>query len=211
LNYILDPKVTFGQPDGTGKPAPQPNINLRWENLTAEQALMALLTVYNLQLVDDPKTKVARITVRDPAAPDPLVTRVIQLKYASPSNIVAAVQSAIDPKRGKVVVDVRTSQLVVVATEKEQAAVDELIAQLDTPTKQVLIEAKILETTVNPKTMKGIDWSRTLSAQNVTFGNGITTGTTTTRRADGFCSRPCWATVASVTTPSVASARKRPS
>jgi len=62
LNYILDPRVTFGQPEASGKPAPQPNINLRWENLTAEQALMALLTTYNLQLVEDPKTKVARIS-----------------------------------------------------------------------------------------------------------------------------------------------------
>ncbi len=178
LNYILDPKVTFGQPGPDGKIAAQPNINLRWENLTAEQALMALLTVYNLQLVDDPRTKVARITVKDPAAPDPLVTKVIQLKYANPSNIVAAVQGAFaDPKRSKVIVDVRTSQLVVVATEKEHLAVEGLVNQLDTPTKQVLIEAKILETTVNPKTVKGVDWSGTLRKQNFTFGNGNTVGT----------------------------------
>lgn len=182
LNYILDPKVTFGQAGPDGKAAAQPNINLRWENLTAEQALMALLNVYNLQLVDDPKTKVSRITVKDPLAPDPLVTKVVQLKYASPSNIVAAVQGVLtdEKKRSKVVVDTRTSQLVVVATEKEQLAVEELVKQLDTPTKQVLIEAKILETTVNPKTVKGVDWSSTLSKQNITFGNGITRGTSTT-------------------------------
>ncbi|MCU0782631.1 MAG: hypothetical protein MUF81_01015 [Verrucomicrobia bacterium] len=180
LNYILDPKVTFGQPGPDGKATPQPNINLRWESLTAEQALMALLTVYNLQLVEDPKTRVARITTKDPAAPDPLVTRVIQLQYAGPSNILSSVQSTLTDKRSKVVADVRTSQLVIVATEKELAGVEELLKQLDTPTKQVLIEAKILETTVNPKTVKGIDWTSTLSKQNVTFGNGITSGKTTT-------------------------------
>ncbi len=182
LNYILDPKVTFGQAGPDGKAAAQPNINLRWENLTAEQALMALLNVYNLQLIDDPKTKVSRITVKDPLAPDPLVTKVVQLKYASPSNVVAAVQGVLtdEKKRSRVVVDTRTSQLVVVATEKEQLAVEELVKQLDTPTKQVLIEAKILETTVNPKTVKGVDWSSTLTKQNITFGNGITRGTSTT-------------------------------
>ena len=181
LNYILDPKVTFGQPGPDGKvTAAQPNISIRWENITAEQALSALLTVYSLQLVDDPKTKVSRITTKDPAAPDPLVTRVIQLKYAGPSNILASVQSALTDKRSKVVTDVRTSQLVVIATEKELLGVEELVARLDTPTKQVLIEAKILETTLNPKTAKGIDWSGTLDKQNITFGNGITRGVTTT-------------------------------
>jgi type IV pilus assembly protein PilQ len=182
LNYILDPKVAFGRTGPDGKPVPQPKISLRWENLTAEQALMALLSTYNLQLIEDPKTKVARITVKDPAAPPPLLHKIIQLKYAGPSNVLASVQSALTDKRSKVVPDLRTSQLVVVATEPEITAIEEMLARLDTPTKQVLIEAKILETTVNPKTIKGIDWSGTLTKQNVTFGNGITTGTTTTTR-----------------------------
>jgi type IV pilus assembly protein PilQ len=182
LNYILDPKVTYGRTGPDGKPAPQPKISLRWENLTAEQALMALLSTYNLQLIEDPKTRVARITVKDPAAPPPLLHKIIQLKYAGPSNVLASVQSALTDKRSKVVPDVRTSQLVVVATEPEITAIEEMLARLDAPTKQVLIEAKILETTVNPKTIKGIDWSGTLTKQTITFGNGITTGTTTTTR-----------------------------
>ncbi|MCX8090486.1 MAG: hypothetical protein N3I86_06040 [Verrucomicrobiae bacterium] len=182
LNFILDPKVGYGRTGPDGKPTPQPKISLRWENLTAEQALMALLNTYNLQLIEDPKTKVARITVKDPAAPPPLLHKIIQLKYAGPSNVIASVQSALTDKRSKVVPDIRTSQLVVVATEPELNAIEEMLSRLDTPTKQVLIEAKILETTVNPKTIKGIDWSGTLSKQTITFGNGITTGTTTTTR-----------------------------
>src|SRR5262249_48113665 len=80
LNYILDPKLGYGQLDERGQPKPQPNISIRWENITAEQALLALLGTYGLQLVEDPKTKIARVTIKDPAAPDPLVTQVVQLK-----------------------------------------------------------------------------------------------------------------------------------
>jgi type II secretory pathway component GspD/PulD (secretin) len=182
LNYLIDPKVVFGVPRADGTVAPQPNVSIRWERVTAQQALEALLGNYNLQLVEDPKTKISRVTVKDPAADEPLVTKVIQLKYAGPSNVLDSVRSVLtDPKkRSKVVADIRTSQLVVVATEKELAGVEELLKQLDTPTKQVLIEAKILETTVNPKSVKGIDWTSTLSKQNITFGNGITSGKTTT-------------------------------
>ena len=80
LNYMLDPKIGYGQPGPDGKTTPQPMVALRWEKVTARQALRALLVNYSLQLSEDPATKIARITVKDPAAPDPLVTRVFQLK-----------------------------------------------------------------------------------------------------------------------------------
>jgi len=180
INYMIDPKVGYGQVGPDGKPAPQPIISIRWEKVTAEQALHAVLNNYNLQMVDDPKTKIARVTVKDPAAPDPLLSKTVQLKYASPSNILAAVQTTLTDKRSKVVPDVRTSQLVILATEKELIAVDELVAKLDAPTKQVLIEAKLLETSKNPRTIKGIDWSDTLTAQRITMGNNALPGTSPT-------------------------------
>lgn len=173
MNYILDPKINFGQPGPDGRVIPQPSISIRWENLTAQQALGALLNNYDLQLIENPKTKIARIAPKDPAAPDPLVTKVIQLKFANPSNIVEAVQSSFSDKRSKVVTDIRTSQLVVVATEKELVSVDELVNRLDTITRQVLIEARLIETSLNPKTAKGIDWSGTLANQTVRWGNGV--------------------------------------
>lgn len=179
INYILDPKVGYGQPDERGQIKTQPNISIRWENLTAEQALNALIATYGLQIVTDGKTGISRVTVKDPAAAEPLTTKVIQLKFASPSNTVSAVTTVLTDKRSKVIADVRTSQLVVSATDKEQEAVEQLITRLDTQTKQVLIEAKIMETTLSPKTSKGIDWSGTFAKQNVTFGNGKTTGNIT--------------------------------
>lgn len=171
INYIMDPKVGYGQPDERGQIKAQPNISIRWENLTAEQALNALITTYGLQLVSDTKTGISRVTIKDPAAAEPLVTEIVQLKFASPSNIVTSVQTVFVDKRSKVIADIRTSQLVVSSTEKEMEAVHKLIDRLDTQTKQVLIEAKILETTLNPKSSKGVDWSGTLKAQNVQFGN----------------------------------------
>lgn len=171
LNYMLDPKINYGVAGPDGKLNPQPMVSLRWENLTADQALNAVLGNYNLTIVDDPRTKIARITVKDPAAPEPLVTRVIQLKYANVTNIVLNVTGVLQDKRSRVAADVRTSQLVVLATDRELTAVDELVAKLDTATKQVLIEARLVETSKNPTTAKGVDWTGTAAAQNVRFGN----------------------------------------
>ncbi|TAK94664.1 MAG: hypothetical protein EPO07_16380 [Verrucomicrobia bacterium] len=182
LNYILDPEVTFGQPDEKGGVKPQPNITLRWENLTADQALAALLNNYKLRLDEDPRTKIGRITKK--SGDEPLETRIIQLQYSS-TNIISAVSAAFTDKRSKVIGDVRTSQLVVVATAKELVDVENLVSRLDTRTKQVLIEARLVETSMNPQTSKGIDWTKTLGAQNFSFGNGIMSGQSVSTQTGG--------------------------
>jgi type II secretory pathway component GspD/PulD (secretin) len=174
INYLLDPKIGYGQPDQNGQLKPEPTLSVRWENVTARQALMALLDNYGLQLIENPKTGIDRITTKEPNALPPLVTRVIQLKYASTSNMMTSVVGLLsDDKRDRVVADARTSQLVVVATEQEQADVVTLVDQLDTADREVLIETKLVELSSNPSTSKGVDWSGTLQAQNVSFGNGV--------------------------------------
>lgn len=173
INYLLDPKIGYGQPNQNGQIKPEPTLSIRWEHVTPRQALLALLDNYGLQLIPNPKTGIARITIKPPNELPPLVTRVIQLQYSSTSNMVEAVKSTLSDPRSRVVADPRTSQLVVVATEDEQAAVDTLVSNLDKPTRQVLIETKLVELSSNPSTVKGIDWSGTLQAQNVSFGNGF--------------------------------------
>jgi type II secretory pathway component GspD/PulD (secretin) len=163
LNFQFDPRVTSSN---------QPNVSIRFENVSAHEALNAVLENYNLTLIRDPKSKIARVTIRDPKAEDPLVTRIVQLRYADPSNLVSIVKTTLSG-RSSVVADARTSQLIVNTTEKEIDGVTALLAKLDTPTKQVLIEAKLLETSKNPKTIKGIDWSGTLEAQKFAFGNNL--------------------------------------
>ncbi len=178
INYLLDPKIGYGQPDQNGQVKPEPTLSIRWENVTAAQALTALLDNYGLQITEDHRTHISRITTKDPTAPPPLVTRVIQIKYAGTSNLLESIQASLIDKRSKVLPDARTSQLVVVATENEQEALELLVSQLDKPTRQVLIETKLVEISSNPQTTKGIDWSGTLQAQHVSFGNGFMSGDT---------------------------------
>lgn len=180
INYLLDPKIGYGQPDQNGQIKPEPTFSIRWENITAEHALEALLDNYGLQMVSDNKTKIVRITAKDPAAAPLLVTRVVQLKYTSVSNMMEAATSSLTDKRSRVVGDTRTSQIVIVATEPEQTSVETLITQLDKPTRQVLIETRLVEISDNPTTRKGIDWSGTLQGQNISFGNGNISGSSVT-------------------------------
>src|ERR1700677_2759981 len=185
INYLLDPKIGYGQADANGQIKVEPTLSIRWENVTAEQALLALLNNYDLQLVEDTRTKIARISMKDPTAPPSLFTRVVQLKYASVSNMVQSVQAALTDRRSHVFPDVRTSQLVVVATENEQDGIDVLVNELDKPTRQVLIETKLVEVSSTPSTAKGVNWAGTVANQNVSFGNGVLQPSTSTTTAPG--------------------------
>lgn len=164
VKFLFDPRTAATL--GTN------SVSVRLENVTAQQALEAVLNNNNLIMVPDPKSKIARIT--DKPKDEPLVMSFIQLKYSSPTNIALVLSNTLPAgSRSRVIPDTRTSQLVVMATEKELEGWTNLINRLDTPTRQVLIEARLIETSKNPKSVKGIDWSGTLAAQSVTFGNGI--------------------------------------
>jgi general secretion pathway protein D len=194
INYMLDPKIGFGQPDQNGQVRTEPQLSIRWENITAQSALLALLDNYGLQLTMDKRTGIDRITLKDPLAPPPLITRVVQLQYASVSNMTLAVQSVFSDKRSKVMADVRTSQLLIVATDPEQQAADTLITELDKETRQVLIETKLIEISSQPSSSRGVDWTSTLAAQTVSFGNGAISGNNT-------ITTPGATTTSTVTTP----------
>ena len=168
LNFQFDPRVTTM--------SNQPNVTVRFENVTAEDALTSVLDNYGLALQADVKRHISKITIKDPKAEDPLVSRVIQLKYCSPTNLMPIIKSTLSA-RSQVLPDGRTSQIVVLTTEKELPALEKLVEDLDKPTKQVLIEAQLWETAKAPQTMKGIDWSGTLENHQFKFGNGVASGT----------------------------------
>ena len=182
LNFQFDPRVTTSN---------QPNVSIRFENVSAHEALQAVLDNYSLALVKEPKAKIARITIKDPKAEDPLVAKIVQLKYADGSNLVGLVKTTLSA-RSTCIADPRTSQLIINTTEKELDGVLNLINTLDTATKQVLIEAKLIETSKSPSTIKGIDWSGTLANQKVSFGNNQQAGPVIANESDNKPLATAW-------------------
>jgi type II secretory pathway component GspD/PulD (secretin) len=179
INIDIDPKVTDAgkAPDGTANPAK--SITVSYQGILPINALLGTLENHDLHIVTNQTTGIYRVTIKDPKALPPLVTEVFQLKYGT-TNIVPVVQSTLTDTRAKVLAIERNSQLVIVSTEPEMAVVRRLVQDLDVAPKQVLIEAKILETSMNPRSVRGIDWAGTFEAQNFGWGNGNTTGTGTT-------------------------------
>jgi len=179
LNIQFDPKVlaaTGPAPQPGQPPVPPPTVTFRWENITPLQALRAVVDNYGLQLNLDPQSKITRVTYKDPTVQEPLVSRVISLRYSHPTNMIPLVKSVFTTSRSQVLSDTRTSQLVILATEAELDTIDDIVARIDSAPSQVLIEARFIQTQHNPSSVKGINWERTFAAQRFTFGNNFDAG-----------------------------------
>ena len=170
INFQFDPRIVTPTVTADGRTNALATVTFRFENVTAAQAFFAVLDNYGLQFLSDPRTKIGRVTLKDAAAAEPLVSRIVNLKFTQATNIVALVQPLMG-QRSRVLPDPRTGQLIVFATEKELATIEDFVKKLDRSLPQFMIEARFLETSKNPRSAKGLDWSDTLSAQRLTFGN----------------------------------------
>jgi type II secretory pathway component GspD/PulD (secretin) len=180
LNVYIDQKITESLYGVDGKTLlPKGQATFTWYKVTPRQALVAVLDNHGFVAIPDLNTKVVRITLKDPAAKEPPVLKTIPIRYASATNILALLKPALGAA-SQAQADARGNTLFVITTETEFANISNMVAKLDSVAPQILIEAKFAETAKNPKSVKGIDWSGTLEAQNLYFGNGITAGNTTT-------------------------------
>src|SRR5918997_1131029 len=73
-------------------------------------------------------------------------------------------------------VDERTNTMFYRETRSNIDAIRKMLVQIDRPTKQVMIEARLVEVTANPKQTYGINWAGALSGKTVGYGgaNGST-------------------------------------
>jgi hypothetical protein len=140
-------------------------------DLSAKQRLQAILNVHELQMTPDPSSQTYTITYKEPGARKPLIPNVVQLRYSNTTNIQTLLSSVFPPPT-RIQADTRTASLLVVSTEDEFVNITNLVSQLDTPTKQVLIEARFIDTLLNPESFKGVNWAGTLKDNKITFGNG---------------------------------------
>ena len=92
----------------------------------------------------------------------PLVTTLWRIKYAKADELARMLQddqSALVSKRGHVRVDLRTNMICVQDTEEHIASIRRLVRQLDVPTKQITIEARLASVDNDFERELGIDFT----------------------------------------------------
>ncbi len=87
----------------------------------------------------------------------PLITKIIPVNYADAKKIVQSLNK-IKSKAGSISVDERTAKLLVRDTSSNIEQMEVVLRELDTPTKQVMIEARIVTVATSHTRSLGIQW-----------------------------------------------------
>jgi type IV pilus assembly protein PilQ len=148
-------------------------ITLRLQNVPWDQALDLILktkgldkrTIGNVMLVG-PADEIAareRLEMESNAQTEklsPLRSEFIQVNYAKAADMLTLVSGAskLLSDRGKASVDTRTNTLIVLDTSKRIEEIRDLVARLDVPVKQVMIEARIVLATTGYAKELGVKW-----------------------------------------------------
>jgi len=98
----------------------------------------------------------------------PLATIIYNLQYAKADVVADKLRTRIDAKSvGSISADERSNQLIVRVFPGRKEEVEKIIRNLDEPTKEVLIEARILQVIMKPNYDAGIDWSLLTHDKNI--------------------------------------------
>ncbi len=154
----------------------QGNITLRLQNVPWDQALDLVLKTKGLD-----KRKVGNVLLVAPADEiaarerqelesqkqiaelAPLRRELIQVNYAKAADIAKLFQSVTSgnessDERGSITVDDRTNSIIAYQTQDKLDELRRIVAQLDIPVRQVMIEARIVEANVDYDKSLGVNW-----------------------------------------------------
>ncbi|WP_374323013.1 type IV pilus secretin PilQ [Aquipseudomonas alcaligenes] len=156
----------------------QGNITLRLQNVPWDQALDLVLKTRGLDkrkvgnvLLIAPADEIAARERQELEAQNqiaelaPLRRELIQVNYAKAADIAALFQSVAGiggegakEERGSVTVDDRTNSIIAYQTQDKLDELRRIVAQLDIPVRQVMIEARIVEANVDYDKELGVRW-----------------------------------------------------
>lgn len=161
----------------------QGRITLRLESVPWEQALDLVLRSKGLGrrmegsvMVVAPLAELAGQGVELEQAP--LQRELLAIHHANASELAELLLASLADEsvfavRGSVGVDARTNTLVVVQPPGRLAELRELVARLDVPVRQVMIEARIVEAGVDYEKVLGVRWGRQLYGGNARLGHEL--------------------------------------
>ena len=146
-------------------------VTMRLEDVTALQAIAIIVKAKGLFM--DKIDNVYYVKTAQERTAEPTESDSYQFSYARAKDtapLLASQLASKDPPQ----VDERTNTLFFRETRSNIDNIRKLLVQIDKPTKQVMIEARLVEVTANPKQSYGINWAGVVgsstNAQTVTLG-----------------------------------------
>ncbi|MCG3176346.1 MAG: Type IV pilus biogenesis and competence protein PilQ [Candidatus Omnitrophica bacterium] len=132
------------------------SVTIRLVDVPWEKALDVVLKTYGYAY--DRDGNIIRVTTLENLKKEELSTEVYPLNYSRASEVEKALGNVLS-ERGKLRSDARTNTLIVTDMPTVLNSVAAVVERLDRPTRQVLIETKVVEATLGTGDRLGIKWN----------------------------------------------------
>src|SRR5688572_29927337 len=142
-------------------------VTMRLEDVTALQAVAIIVKAKGLFM--DKIDNVYYIKTGAERTAEPTESDSYQFSYARAKEIAPLVAAQLSSKDAPQV-DERTNIIFFRETRGNIDVIRKLLSQIDRPTKQVMIEARLVEVTANPRQAYGINWAGTFSKKTIGYG-----------------------------------------
>src|SRR5438128_7817953 len=146
-------------------------VTMWLEDVTAIQSVAIIVKAIGLFM--DKIDNVYYIKTAAERTAEPTESDNYQFSYARAKDVAALIAPQLSTKEAAQV-DERTNTLFFRETRSNIDNIRKLLAQVDKPTKQVMIEARLVEVTANPKQAYGINWAGVVGGatnpKNFNFG-----------------------------------------
>ena len=123
-----------------------------------------LVVVDTPQKIEEMDAVVKKSDISTIARVLPTETKVFELSYAKVDAIQAEVTAALTPNVGSIRTDARTNTFVITDLPHKLAEIGTIMKAFDRKTREVFIEAKIIQVTLSDTYKWGIDWDRLFTA-----------------------------------------------
>ncbi|MEK7812450.1 MAG: secretin N-terminal domain-containing protein, partial [Candidatus Desantisbacteria bacterium] len=130
-------------------------VTLRLDNVPWETAMDIILKTQGYTYLKE--GNIIRVDIKENLIGETM-TKVISLNYAMANEAVGIIAGALTPA-GKAGADIRTNAIIITDTVGNFPRIEQLIKDIDTETKQVMIEAKIVEVYLDKTNQLGFMWS----------------------------------------------------
>ncbi len=131
-------------------------VTIHLTDVPWEKALDMVLKTYGYAY--DRDGNIIRVTTLENLKREDLSTEVYTLSYAQASEVEKSLKDVLS-ERGKVRSDARSNMIIVTDMPTTIQRVSKVIQQLDAITPQVVIQAKVIETTLGDADRLGINWN----------------------------------------------------
>ncbi len=178
-------------------------LSLKLKQVPWDQALIMIMRTHKLGYVRS--GNIIRITTLDSLRAEsedaksmidarknlsPVQLKVFPLSYAKPDDLAKKIKDFLTPKTGQAMADDRTSSLIIQDTQDVLKGIQSLIAELDQPPTQVMIEGKIVEANKDFTQSIGLQWGFGGGSYEVSPQGGANNGPITSRPSIGVNSFP---------------------